>query len=370
MASLAPVTGVALRGIAAGLPLNRESTLACPAFQSPDDAKRFANATGITERRIAVHGQCASDLCGFAAEALLDKLGWERADIGLLIMVSQSPDYGIPATAILLQHRLGLSTNTIAFDINLGCSAFPFGLAQAAATMRTFGIRRGLLLIGDVSSRGCNPADPSSYPLFGDAGTAIALELDDAAGAMHFDLHSDGSGGPAICTRSYGLGGRHPITAASLEVRPSSEDGHPRSDLNTRLNGADIFSFSIKRAPASIRAVLDVAGLQPADIDHLVLHQANKMINDTVCRKAGFAGAAVLSSLERLGNTASCSIPVTLCAAADVVRRPARLLACGFGVGLSWGSVILELGADLPLLVTETDAIYRPELLFDFGGEA
>ena len=367
MASLAPVAGVALRGIAAGLPLNRQSTLACPAFQSAEDSRRFSNATGITERRIAVEGQCASDLCAFAADALLEKLGWDRAGVGLLIMITQSPDYGIPATAILLQHRLGLSVNTIAFDINLGCSAFPFGLAQTASTMRTLGINRGLLLIGDVSSRGCNPADPSSYPLFGDAGTAIALELDDQAGAMHFDLHSDGAGGPAICTLSYGLGGRHPVQESSLQVRPSMEDGHPRSDLNTRLNGADIFSFSIRRAPASIRAVLDAAGLEPADIDHLVLHQANKMINDTVCRKAGFAGAAVLSSLERLGNTASCSIPVTLCMSAQTIRRPARLLACGFGVGLSWGSVILELGADVPLLVTETDAVWRPELLFDAG---
>lgn len=350
--------------MAACVPVNRQTTADCPAFASAEEAARFTSTIGISERRIARPGQCASDLCAFAAEALLEMLQWDRSTIGLLVMVTQSPDYGVPATGILLQHRLGLPTGTIAFDITLGCSAFPFGLAQVASTMRSLGIRRGLLLIGDLSSRGCNPADPSSYPLFGDAGSAIALELDDQAAAMRFHLNSDGSGGDAIIVRTCGLAGRHPISAASLEVRPGAGDGHPRSDLNTRLNGADIFSFSIQKAPASIRALLEMSNLKPADINYLVLHQANKMINDTVCRKAGFGPNQALNSLLLLGNTGSASIPVTICAAAQKIDLPSRVLACGFGVGLSWGSVILDLDADTKLTLIESDEIFRPDLLF------
>jgi len=364
---LATVTGVALRGMAAGIPTNCQTISSCPSFRSTDDAERFSAAIGIRERRIVSGGQCASDLCAFAAEALMQQLGWESASVGILIMVTQSPDYPLPATGILLQHRLGLPTSTLAFDINLGCSAFPYGMAQIASTMRTLGVQRGLLLIGDVSSRGCNPGDPSSFPLFGDAGSAIGLELDDSAPDMHFDLNSDGSGGSAICMKTGGLGGRHPVGPNSLELRPTGDDGHPRCDLNTRLNGADIFTFSISKAPASIRAVLDDTGLQPQDIDHLVLHQANKMINDIVARKGGFNASNTLTSLERYGNTGAASIPVTLCVNSAAVRQPSRILACGFGVGLSWGSVIFQIPAGAPQLLVETDDVFRPDLLLDFG---
>lgn len=369
MARLARLEGVAVRGIAAALPRNRQSTGDCPSFKSAEEAARFAKTIGIRERRVATDRQCASDLCAFAADALLNRLSWNRAGIGLAVMVTQGPDYSIPATAILLQHRLGLSVNTIAFDINLGCSAFPFGLAQVASMMCGLGIQRGLLMIGDVSSRGCNVKDPSSYPLFGDAGSAVALELDSAAGSLQFDLHSDGSGGEAICAKSYGLAGRHPVGPRSLEVRPTGDDGYLRNDLNTRLKGAEIFSFSIREASASISAVLDAAGQTPQDIDVLVLHQANKMINDLICRKAGFGADRVISSLEYFGNTGSASIPVTLCSNSERLEQVTRVLACGFGVGLSWGSVLLELAAGIPLLIIETDDVFRADLLINFGDD-
>jgi 3-oxoacyl-[acyl-carrier-protein] synthase-3 len=369
MGSLAPITGVAIRGFAAGIPQQRQRSLECPAFKSVEDATRFQRTIGITERRIAVPEQCASDLCGHAASGLLQRLAWDPASVGLLVMVTQSADYLFPATAILLQAKLGLSTGCIAFDINLGCSAFPFGVAQVASTMRTLGVPRALLLIGDISSRSCNPLDPSSYPLFSDAGSAIALELDADAAPMYVDLHSDGTGAHAICVKSHGLAGRHPVTSRSLDVRPTGTDRHQRHDLNTRLEGADIFSFSTRRAPESIANVLRAAALAPEQIDHLVLHQANRLINDMVCRKAGFTATQALTSLERYGNTGSASIPVTLSVNGDAVRRPAQLLACGFGVGLSWGSLLFSIGAHTPLVLVESDARFRPELSIDFGGD-
>jgi 3-oxoacyl-[acyl-carrier-protein] synthase III len=364
MHRLAPLGGVAVRAIVSCVPRGTQTTRECPAFSSIDEADRFAGAVGIKERRIAGPMQCASDLCAWAAEGVLERLGWERSSVGMLVMVTQSPDYGSPGNGILLQHRLNLRQNIIAFDINLGCSAFPFGLAQMVSTMASLGIERGLLLIGDVSSRGCNPKDPSSYPLFGDAGAAIAFELDPKAGQMFFDLNSDGSGGEAIFVKSSGIAGRYPIGPKSHEINLDGDDGHPRSDLNTRLKGADIFSFSIQKAPQSIRNVLYNAGLERPDIDYLVLHQANKMINDLVCRKTGFSGGQVLSSLDVLGNTGSASIAVTLCATNQTLQSTKVLLACGFGVGLSWGSVVFKLEAGTPLALIESDDTYRPDLLF------
>ncbi|MBU3694731.1 MAG: ketoacyl-ACP synthase III [Rhodocyclaceae bacterium] len=365
-----PLDGVVIRGMAASLPRNRQTTAGCPAFSNESEASRFATATGIRERRIAVAGQCASDLCGFSADALIEGLGWERSSIGMLVLVTQSGDFVVPATSILLQHRLGLSTRCMAYDINLGCSAFPYGMAQVASVMRALGVARGLLLIGDVSSRGCHPMDASSYPLFGDAGSAIALELDPDAAPMYFDLNSDGAGGAAICVRGSGPAGRYPVDIDSLLSRaPTAGGENVGSELNTRLRGADIFSFSISEAPKCILRVLEKSGSTPADVDHLLLHQANRMINETVRRKSGFATGQTPGSLELYGNTGSASIPVTLCVNADQVRRPGRVLACGFGVGLSWGSVLFSLDAGVPLLLVETDEVFRPDLVMDPDNE-
>lgn len=350
------ITGVALRGVSTAVPCRTVRTDEY-AVLTETERQRFADSTGIRERRIVADGQCASDLCAHAADDLIQRLGWEKAEIGALIMITQTGDYPVPATAIVLQDRLSLPKTCIAFDVNLGCSSYPYGLLILSSLMQTARISKALLLIGDVSSRVCNYDDKSSWPLFGDAGTATALELDDTAAEMAFHLMNDGAGKDAIIIPSGGLAARQPVSTQALSEQ-NGEDGLPRSQVNLKLNGADIFTFAISKVPPSIKSVMSAADWTVDDLDCVVLHQANKMINDMIKKKVGYRSDIVHSSLETYGNTSSASIPVTICSARDSLKLPARTILSGFGVGLSWGSVAMTLPAGLVLGWRETDDAY------------
>ena len=350
------ISGIALKGISTAVPC-RVARTADYAVLTEAERERFAASTGIHERRIVTDGQCASDLCAHAADDLLARLAWSRSEVGALVMITQTGDHPVPATAIILQHKLGLPKSCISFDVNLGCSSYPYGLMILSSLMKTAGIDKALLLIGDVSSRVCHPDDKSSWPLFGDAGTATALALEPDASDMHFHLMNDGAGKDAIIIPSGGLASRHPVSPEALVVA-SGEDALPRAGVNLQLQGADIFTFAISKVPASIRDVLGQAGWQPADLQCVVLHQANQMINDTIRKKVGYEASVTHSSLACFGNTSSASVPLTLCDARDRMALPARTLLSGFGVGLSWGSVALTLSADLVLGWVETDLVH------------
>ena len=350
------VDGISIRGMSSAVPVKTVRT-ADYDHLTPNERERFAESTGIRSRRIVAEEQCASDLCAFAADDIMSRLGWDRDSVGALILITQSPDYPVPATAIVLQHRLQLSTRCIAFDVNLGCSAYPYGVLLVSSLMKTTGITRALLLVGDVSSKVCHPADKSSWPLFGDAGTATALEADESADPMFFDLMNDGSGARSIKIPSGGLASRHPVSPATL--RPTADDdGIERAGVNLRLRGTEIFSFAISKAPQSIRTVLQSAGWSASDVDYVVLHQANRIINQSIRKKLAIPEHACLSSLEHFGNTSSASIPLTLCAARHSLTFPSRIVMCGFGVGLSWGSFATRFANPIELGWVETDAPY------------
>ncbi|MDB5803954.1 MAG: hypothetical protein JWN73_1276 [Betaproteobacteria bacterium] len=353
---MSQLSGVAIRGISTAVPTTVSRVADYP-HMSAEEAERFSRSTGIYERRIVSGSQCTSDLCAFAAADLLGKLGWERGDIGALILITQTGDQPVPATAIQLQHRLGIPTTCLAFDINLGCSAYPYGLLTVGALMNTAGIRRALLLVGDICSEVCNIADKSSWPLFGDAGSATALELDACAAPMYFDLMSDGKGAQAIIIPGGGLAARQPVTAENL-VPVADKNGMLRNAANLVLRGADIFSFAISKVPASVLRALEAAQWTPDSVDQCVLHQANKMINDTVRKKIGVTEERVPTSLEKFGNTSSASVPLTICHTRDAWRFPCRALFIGFGVGLSWGTVAAEMGEGTVLSWVETDDVY------------
>ncbi|MFK2901690.1 ketoacyl-ACP synthase III [Dyella jejuensis] len=350
------VSGVAIRAISAAVPIAIARTQDYE-FMAEHDRLRFQKATGIAERRVSPATQYASDLCAAAAIRALDHLQWDRQSIGALILITQTADQPIPATAVVLQHKLGLSQECAAFDINLGCSAYPYGIAVASSMMQSLGISRALLLMGDVSSRVCAIHDKSAWPLFGDAGSATALELRADAPAMHFDLMSDGSGKDAIIVPGGGLASRRPPGAGPI-AEESGPDGILRRPDNLVLRGADIFSFAITKAAPSIKRVLDKAERSPVDTDFLLLHQANRMINDTVTKKAGFSALQALSTLSQYGNTSSASIPLTLCAHANEFTTEKFIVVCGFGVGLSWASATLMIPKGSVLPVLETDDAY------------
>jgi 3-oxoacyl-[acyl-carrier-protein] synthase-3 len=247
---IAPLTGVALRGICTAVPSGVARTADYTLLTEAERAK-FAAGTGIEQRRVAAAGQYTSDLCIAAAGELLARLDWDKASVQALVMITQTGDHPVPATAIIVQHKLGLPTSCAAFDINLGCSSYPYGLAVLGSMMRTLGLRRALLLVGDVSTRLCSYNDKSSWPLFGDAGSATALELDAAAAPIHFDLNSDGAGKDAIIVEAGGLASRKPARPPALpksSSRQASRAIRPTCSSRAPISSA---SPSVQCRPAS-----------------------------------------------------------------------------------------------------------------------
>lgn len=297
--------------------------------------ERVVRNIGIETRRVCSEWQYFSDLAFNAAERLLEELKWEREEIDALIVVTQSPDYLIPSTAIIMQDRLKLKQSTIAFDINLGCSAYAFGLHVLGSMISGGGIKKALLLVGDKSASVLEP-------LFSDAGTATALEYDADAAPMYFDLNSDGSGYEAIMLP---VGGHREPYGMQHMVPVKDEDGIWRSPAALILDGPAVLSFSTQRIPPAVRNLMEYAGCSSEQIDYFIFHQANRMINETIRKKLGLPPEKVPSTLQDFGNTSGASLPVTMTARIRdaLVEGNKRLLLSGFGIGLSWGSCIIDI---------------------------
>lgn len=305
---------------------------------------RLVRNIGIEQRRICPEWQCFSDLAFDATERLLAELQWQRDEIDALIVVTQSPDYLIPSTAIILQDRLALKQSTIAFDVNLGCSGYAFGLHLLGAMIAAGGVRKALLLIGDRSATVIDP-------LFSDAGSATALEFDATAPPMYFDLNSDGSGHKAIILP---VGGHREPYGLQHATPYKDADGIWRSPAALVLDGPAVLSFSTQVVPPAVRKMLEYANTPMEQVDYFLFHQANRMINDTIRKKLGLEVDRVPSSLHDFGNTSGASISVTMTARIrdelDGKRR--KLLLCGFGIGLSWGSCLVDVdGAVFPPMI-------------------
>jgi len=333
------IDGVRLVGLATAVPGTRAQVQPTSAVPAEDLAKIMAS-TGVRGRHVAGADICTSDLCAAAAERLLERLGWERASVDLLIFVSQTPDYVLPATACSLHGRLGLAKSCAAFDINLGCSGYVYGLCVAAGLMQSGSARRALLLVGDTISKVVSGDDRSVAFLFGDAGSATALETS-GSGRMHFVTGTDGSGAGHLQIPA-GM-----FRAPSSEVTRlahKGEGGNMRSAEQLCMNGPEIFNFTIREVPAMISAVLQGAGWNMEQVDGFVLHQANKFMLDYLAKRMRLPPEKVVLALENYGNTSSASIPVALCESMRerLARAPAKLVLAGFGVGFSWAAVAIE----------------------------
>ncbi len=305
---------------------------------------------GVETRHKALQGQACSDICMQAAEQLLDKLGWDRNEINLLIFVSQSRDYIIPSTSAILQDRLKLPKTCMALDINLGCSGYVYGLSVISSMMKTTGIQKGLLLVGDISTLTSAYRDKSTFPLFGDAGTATALEIKPGYPPMQFNLQTDGSGYEAIII--YDGGVRNFPSKKSFTTKKFGE-GIYRNRLQVALNGIEVFNFSLREVVPNIQTTLNHFHRSLDEFDFLLFHQANKLINETIRKMLKVAPEKVPYSLKDFGNTSCSSIPLTMVSQIrDVLQeKPQKLLLSAFGIGLSWGTVLME-----------TDGIIVPEL--------
>lgn len=330
--SLFNISKVRMIGISACVP-KQVISVADTVRNADYDAADFAEKTGIICAHIS-NEYTASDLCLAAAEKLIEELHWDKSDIDALIFVSQHPDYILPATSCILQDRLGLNKECYAMDISLGCSGWVYGLSVVASLLSHGNIKKALLLVGDARKRALCEFDP----LFGYAGTVTAVEYTgNDEDIFYFDFGTDGSGYDAIIIPDGGS--RNPVTLDSFNLEEI--DGSMKHRLQTRMKGMDVFSFGISVAPKSIRRVLEFAGWQLNDIDYLVLHQANLMMNEKIRKKLKVDSSKVPYSLKEFGNTSSASIPLTMLTQTKktVINQERKWAACGFGVGLSWGSV-------------------------------
>ncbi|SDX37104.1 ketoacyl-ACP synthase III [Aequorivita viscosa] len=335
------IQDIAVKGIAAAVPSNMVSNWDYDLL-TESEKKLLIKTTGVEQRRMVLPGMTTSDLCFEAAEKLLKELHWKKEEIEILIFVSQSTDFYLPATAIILQDRLGLSKSCMAFDIGLGCSGYVYGLSVISGMMKATGLKKGLLMVGDISTATCSNEDKSTYPLFGDAGTVTALQYEENAKSISFDLNSDGSGKDAIIIPH---GGLRNLASPESFVKEEITPGIVRSKMDLALNGLDVFNFSIKEVPNSLKEFLEKIGTTTESYDYFVMHQANKLMNETIRKKMKFAPEKVPYSISKYGNTSSASIPLTIVSelSNDLKNSEKKLLLAGFGVGLSWGSVSLNL---------------------------
>lgn len=329
------INNVKISGLSTAVPRKVESNIGAQSAGGVSyEASDFIATTGVKERRND-KSIITSDLCLRATEKLLTDLNWNKEDIEALVLVTQTGDYILPATSCILQDRLGLSKDCLCFDLGLGCSGWVYGLTTIASLMQTGNIHKALLLVGDTGL-----FSPDDDLLFGSAGTATALEYDENCKPMYFNMGTDGSGYDAIIIPHGGA--KHPFSEESLKT--FEVDGHEYNSLQSQMKGMDVFSFGITTAPKSMKKLAQHFGFETTDAEYLVLHQANKKMNDMIVKKMKFAPDKAPLSLDEFGNTSCASIPVTLVTRmADVLReRPVDFLACGFGVGLSWGAAFIH----------------------------
>lgn len=308
-----------------------------------EEIEKAVALTGVVERRFVDQNTCTSDLCITAAEKLMYDLEWDPLSVDGIIFVTQTPDYRIPATSCVIQEILGLPKESVAFDVNLGCSGYVYGLWIASNFVSNGSLKRVLLLVGDTISKAISPEDRSTALLFGDAGTATALEFEDTAPSLNFVLGTDGNGKNNLIIPAGGY--RVPSSTETLKRIPLPEGGSRRLE-DVYMDGGEIFNFTIRTVPPMVKNLLGKTHMQTTDVDYYIFHQANKFIIKHLAKKLKIDKEQAPMSISRYGNTSSASIPLTIASELqDELKEKERTLALvGFGVGYSWGAAIVKVG--------------------------
>ena len=347
--------GIRIACVSCAVPHNMVTVKSFSSVFGEEAVEKFTNSTGIASMYKALPKQTASDLAVSAAENLLRRTGIEKKDIGLMLMVTQSPDYRRPSSASVIQKRLGLSIDCSCMEINLGCSGMIYGIQTAMSLMNNTDIKYSLLLMGDTASKLVDPKDKSIVMMYGDAGAAVILERDDNAETKTL-LRSDGDRFKAIILPAGGFRDMNPG-----HERFICSDGIERSLYDIFMDGTSVFSFSISDVPKALQDYLCWTGTEVSDYDSFIFHQANQFIIKQIMRKMKIPREKVPISLDRYGNTGGVSVPLTICDAfgSEEYASEKRILMCGFGIGLSWGITNVTIDTSSVFPVIETEDYYK-----------
>lgn len=334
-------SGISISGLAAAVPKTIIDNSRYTHFLSEKEVKLVMKMTGIEKRRFADEKTCASDLCYLAAKTLMAEINVNPEEIDMLIFVSQTPDFRTPPTAMIIQDRLGLPKSTGCIDINLGCSGFIYGMATAFTYANMPTIKKVLLLNGETKSKAYSAKDKATSLLFGDGGTAALIEKKGDHDTF-ITLNSNGKGSKYI--KMPGGGYRNPSSIETLKEKVY-EDGSIRTDEQGSMDGEAIFNFTITDVPKDMKYMLKTSATNLEDIDYFIPHQANKFITDHIAKKLKIDKSKMIYAIQKFGNTSGVSIPLTIVSELKekLENDSHKLMMTGFGVGLSWGSIITTL---------------------------
>ena len=300
-------------------------------------AEKVAGKVGITERHIAADSETATDMAQKAAEQLFSQ-GVDKNQIDFVLLCTQSPDYFLPSSACILQDRLGLSKDCGAFDFNLGCSGYEYGLAVAKGLIVAGIAKNILLLTAETYTKYIHPQDKGNMTIFGDGASATLVSTEGYAEIGEVVLGTDGSGAENLIVRS--LAARN---KALMNDAQSDEDGNIASGDHLYMHGGNVFNFTADVVPDMVEKLLKKSGLQQDNVNLWVFHQANKYMINYLRKLLDIDKDKFYIFMEKVGNTVSSTIPIALCEARKEDRLHGHVLLAGFGVGLSWGGVMLKI---------------------------
>jgi 3-oxoacyl-[acyl-carrier-protein] synthase-3 len=302
-------------------------------------ADKIEKKVGIRQRHIARGDETALDMAYEASAKVL--AGYDKNKIDFILLCTQSPDYFLPTSACILQEKLGLRTDIGAFDFNLGCSGYIYGLAVAKGFIHSGVASTVLLVVSETYSRFIHEKDFSNQTIFGDGSAATIIEKDNEEFIFEFVLGTDGKGWDKLLVPYGGLRHRYDPDAKATE----DESGNLRTPNNLYMNGTEIFNFSIDRVPKLVTQVLQKNQLPMDAIDYFIFHQANRYMTEYLRKKIKIPEEKFFQDMLHTGNTVSATIPIALKEALDrgIVKKGDKVLLCGFVVGYSWGATIIKI---------------------------
>lgn len=350
---------IKVSGISTVIPKNIVKTESYFSLFGQEEVEKFMEMTGITETRRTSEHQTASDMAYKAADHLLKKKGIDPKEIGALVFGTHSPDYRRPASAFIVQKRLGMSTEAAVFDISLGCSSTVYGLQVVASMMSNSDINKALLIIGDTAGKTTNPKDRASIMLIGEASVAILLEKEEGAHPITSLMRSDGEGYRYLIVPG---GGYRNLNASHDEV--VCNDGNLRSLHNSFMQGMSVFTFTISDVPRAIKDYFELTQTNVDSYDCFAFHQANMLILKQIAKKLKIPEDKMPVTLPKFGNSSGASQIVTLCDTyGHVENKLIKVMLIGFGVGISWGVTSLSINTSDIFPIEEDDSVFEEGII-------